>query len=207
VWSYYQCNETDDVKVTNETKDSTTGVVLGDLPTLRGMLSFRYHGLDNSQFAHLLSDDGVGMPAMGIFFKAGGRVHNWEVNWHLVSFWMKDYGLIFTKLIIQRFDTSPCINKQQKTQSFCEYFDETDFIQYSQAEVYQYDCEWDTSAELLQCVVTTVGKPNSRIMLSTSPRGPYGIIKSLTVGRNTSGDTSNENYAGTVSDFKFTVFE
>ena len=208
VWSYYQCNETDDVKVTNETKDSTTGVVLGDLPTPRGMLSFRYHGLDNSQFSHLLGDNGDGMQAMGIFFKAGGRVNNWPVQWHMVSFWMKDYGLIFTKLIVQRFDGTHWCEKNLSGTIGCEIWDETDKIQYSFGEVYQFNCEWDTDADKVQCLESLVGDPKSvSALLSTTPMGPFGAIKSLTVGKTTSGDAAHENYGGTVSDFKFTVFE
>ena len=208
IWTFYKCEEVETVKVTNETKDSLTGIVLGDLPVARGKLSLRYHNLDNEQFRMIRDDEGNGKPLMGIFLKAGGRAHDWEVNWHLVSFWMKDYGLIFTKLIIQRFDDSPCINKRASGLIFCEYFDETDFIQYENGLVYQYDCEWDTYIDKLQCLFSEVGNPKKpKVLLQTSPFGHYGVIKSLSAGQHTSLDAQNENYYGTVSDFKYTVFE
>ena len=208
VWTFYKCEEVDTVKVTNETKDSLTGVVLGDLPVARGNLSLRFHNVDNSQFRAVTDEARNGLPMMGIFMKAGGRAHDWEVNWHLVSFWMKDYELIFTKLIIQRFDESPCINKRASGLSFCEYFDETDFIQYQYGEVYQYDCEWDSSQDKLQCLMSIVGSPKTpKVLLQISPFGPYGALKLLAAGKHASQDAQNENYAGTVSDFKFTVFE
>jgi hypothetical protein len=208
VWSYYQCNETDDVKVTNETKDSTTGVVLGDLPTARGMLSLRFHGLDNSQFSALLNGDGDGMDLTGIFFRAGGKGGGGYVQWQLVAFWYRPHGTVFTKMIIQRFDYTVWCERNLSGTLGCEFNDETDLFPYSYGEVYQFDCEWDTFADMHQCALSKVGDAkNVKLLLNVLPNGPYGAIWFLNAGKNATGDAAHENFAGTVSDFKFTVFE
>jgi len=193
VWLFYQCEEMDTIRVTPETLDSRTGVPLGDLPMKRGMLSFRYQGLYNDWFGPV--------ETYGIFFKAGGRAHNWEVNWQWLAFSL-GAGYIQNELIIQRFDGT-CDPK-----AFCEKHDFTTELQFfSDSDVYQWDCWWNTDTNRVTCTVTKVTGDPQQVTLTNTPMGPYGSLHYLGVGQRAFDSHTYPSFPGTVSEFKFSVFK
>ncbi|MDH5509455.1 MAG: hypothetical protein OEZ32_03775 [Nitrospinota bacterium] len=192
VWLFYQCEQVDTIKVTPETLDSRTGTPLGDLPMKRGMLSFRYHDLSNYSFG--------GVETYGVFFKAGGRAHNWEVNWQWLAFSL-GAGYIQNELIIQRFD-GVCDPKP-----FCENHDFTMDLQFfSESDVYQWDCWWNTDTNRVTCTVTKLTGDPQQVTLTNTPMGPYNALHYLGVGKNAYDSHTYPSFQGSVSEFKFSVF-
>ncbi|MDH5755732.1 MAG: hypothetical protein OEZ55_03585 [Nitrospinota bacterium] len=192
VWIYYQCDQADTIVVTNETLDSRTGVALGDKPVKRGMLSVRYRGLDNYRFG--------GVETFGVFFEAGGRAHNWKVNWQWFAFAL-GAGVIQNELVIQRFDGT-CDPKP-----FCESHSSTLDLQFfKDTDIYQWDCWWNTDVNKVSCtVVNTTGDPN-QITLENKPMGPYNQLRYIGVGKSAYYEHTYPGFDGIVSDFKVTIF-
>ncbi|MDH4184330.1 MAG: hypothetical protein OEV92_08925 [Nitrospinota bacterium] len=185
-FEYYNCGPVDDLRVTAYTTNEK-GESLGPTPVNRGMLSLRYTKLHNDIISH--------KETFGIIFMANGN-SNYEVNWQWMSYQMG--GAIQSRLVIQRFDgTCP---------KFCEQSDITDEIQFwDYAEIWQWDCEWDTWASKVACVVTKVGAPDKKYITINDPRGRYNGLRYLGVGKS-AYDGHLPSYQGIVTDFKLTVF-
>jgi len=201
MWVYYHCDYADSLEITPESVDPRTGAPLGDLTVGRGMLSLRYHYLSNSDFGTDLT--------FGIFFQAGGRAHDWEVNWQFISFWYVPKNMLFSKIVIQRFDTT-CT-------PFCEKASESDKLQFTDTnDVYQWDCEWDAdlnkdklpSAQgLITCVVTKVGDPTFSATIKNNTMGPYNHLKYIGLGKKAMRNHNYGSYHGQVTDVKLTIFD
>jgi hypothetical protein len=155
----------------------------------RGMLSVRFTGLHN--------DDISGRENFGIFFMAGGD-GDYEVNWQWMSYNVGG-GDIMSRIIVQRFDgTCP---------RFCEHSELTDEVQFrDSAEVYQWDCQWDTAVAKISCAITKIGSPTYKVLVVNDPLGPYNTLKYMGMGKD-AFQGPYPSYQGTVSDIKLTVFD
>jgi len=188
VWVYTDCPKQDWLHIYPGT-ESDKGVLLGDRNVSKAMLSVRYTQMDNAT----ISDK----ENFGIFFKAKGHGGG-EVNWQWMSY-KKTHEDIESRLIIQRFDgTCP---------GFCEHADITGALQFrSFTEIFQWDCEWDTTVNHVSCVITKIGDPTVKIVTKLEPMGPYNTLDYLGLGQD-AFDGPYESYRGVISDVKMTIFE
>ena len=187
-WSYTDCPTQDWLHIHPGTVNAK-GEQLGQRSVSKGMLSVRYTQMDNAT----ISDK----ENFGIFFMAKGH-DGGEANWQWMSY-KKTHENIQSRLIIQRFDgTCP---------GFCEHADITDDLQFrSFSEVFQWDCEWDTTVNHISCVITKVGDPTVNIVTKLEPMGPYNSLHYLGLGQK-AFEGPYESYRGVISDVKLTIFE
>ncbi|MDH5679743.1 MAG: hypothetical protein OEZ28_14150 [Nitrospinota bacterium] len=187
-WVYTDCPKQDWLHIHPGTVNDK-GIALGQRNVGKGMLSVRYTQMDNAT----ISDK----ENFGVFFM--GKGHNGgEVNWQWMSY-KKTHEDIQSRLIIQRFDgTCP---------GFCEHADITDELQFrSFSEIFQWDCQWDTTVNNISCVITKVGDPTVNIFTRLEPMGPYNTLTYIGLGQK-AFEGPYESYRGVISDVKLTIFK
>ena len=159
-WTYSDCNPSPNKFVTQATIGEN-GIALGSQMVTKGRITFSSTGMSNDQIHH----EGV----FSLFIHAQGH-QNLEVNWHWVS-WPSGGGLT-SRLTTQRFDGT--------CRPFCEKNWQTTALSYiSTAEVFDWDCSWDTGGAA--CEVTKNGNTVLASPVVTT-EGPYFQLNYIGVG-------------------------
>ena len=192
VWTFYSCNHVDNLYITPETKDSTTGEPLGTRSVARGKLSFRFTNLINKNISSKEN--------FGAFFQAEGEQGK-EVNWQWMSYNIGN-DQILSRLIIQRFDGS-CAPRR-----FCEQSYITDELQFTSLEdVWQWDCQWNQDDSYIICDISKPSDPSfAPVRAWNQMLGNYYALKYIGLGVN-AYQGPYPGYNATVFDVKFTLFE
>lgn len=190
VWVYTNCSPPATLLINPDT-ESDNGTPLKTLDVNRGMISFRYSGMHNDMIPS--------NPTFALFFKSRGW-EGYEANWQ----WMttKQGGKFLQhRLVSQRFDGT-CGRR------YCEVWEAINELQFfDETDVFQWDCQWDTSASKIACVVVKVGDPKIMFSLQTDPKGPFFILTYLGLGNGAYDGDKYLGYQGQLSDVKLTFFE
>jgi len=190
-WEYTQCPKTDTIRVDYATLGAGDAP-LGVREVSWGMLSVKYHGLNND----LISAD----PNYGIMFKATGLGMG-EANWHFIAHNVEN-NVISTRLILQRFDGS--------CHPYCEENYSTYELQFdNDKEEIRFDCAWSLSEMM----------PSGKIWCSANKLASgqtveyWTVMKGIFVSLDYAGvgkkafDGPYPGFPAQVSDFKMTIFQ